>query len=173
LRLHEIKREGRSTLRRKILLVVPEKCTGCRICELVCSLTHEGVCNPAESRIGVVNWYREGISLPMVCQHCEKPPCTEVCPANALKRNSETGAILIDPGLCMGCKMCLVVCPFGGLSLEDGQEIPVKCDLCNGEARCASFCPTGAIQYVSATKTNMGKRRAAADRASELLRRSA
>ncbi|MFB0550975.1 MAG: 4Fe-4S dicluster domain-containing protein [Nitrososphaeria archaeon] len=159
-------------MQRKILVVDPEKCTGCRICEPVCSLAHGGACNPAEARIGVVNWYCEGISVPMVCQHCEKPPCTEVCPTNALKRNSETGAILIDPGLCMGCRMCLVVCPFGALSLKDGEEIPIKCDLCNGEAKCASFCPTGAIQYISATQTNMSKRRAAADRISELLRRA-
>jgi len=133
-------------------------------------LTHTGVCNPAEARIGVINWYREGISVPLVCQQCEKPPCTDVCPTNALKRDSETVAILIDPGLCMGCKMCLVVCPFGGLSLKDGEEIPIKCDLCNGEAKCAGFCPTGAIQYVRATQTNVRKRRAAADRVSKLLR---
>lgn len=159
-------------VQRRILLVDPEKCTGCRICEPVCSLTHGGDCNPAEARIGVISWHREGISVPMVCQHCEKPPCADACPTNALKRDRETGAILIDPSLCIGCRMCLVVCPFGALSLKEGERIPLKCDLCNGEANCASFCPTGAIQYVSASQTNVRKRRAAADRLTELLTRA-
>ena len=71
-------------MRGKVIVVDHEKCTGCRQCELVCSVFHSGASNPARSRIRVVKWENEGIYLPMTCQNCEKPFCVEVCPTGAL-----------------------------------------------------------------------------------------
>jgi anaerobic carbon-monoxide dehydrogenase iron sulfur subunit len=62
----------------KFLTVNAEKCTGCRLCEQVCSVVHEGVSNPAKSRIQIVKWEDEGRYIPMICQQCEDAPCQNV-----------------------------------------------------------------------------------------------
>jgi Fe-S-cluster-containing hydrogenase component 2 len=55
----------------KMLIVDHEKCTGCRLCELVCSVFHTGASNPSRSRIRVIKWENVGFYLPMTCQNCE------------------------------------------------------------------------------------------------------
>ncbi len=69
---------------KKILTVDPEKCTGCRNCELVCSVMHNGVSNPSLARIQIVKWENIGVYIPMSCQHCEDAPCMAVCPKDAI-----------------------------------------------------------------------------------------
>ena len=64
----------------KVLFIDFEKCTGCRTCEVACSLRNEGICNPVLSRISVIKWEDMGVDVPMVCQQCENPPCRAVCP---------------------------------------------------------------------------------------------
>jgi Fe-S-cluster-containing hydrogenase component 2 len=51
----------------KMLIIDHEKCTGCRLCELVCSVKHTRVSNPSKSRVSVMKWDMEGFYLPMVC----------------------------------------------------------------------------------------------------------
>jgi carbon-monoxide dehydrogenase iron sulfur subunit len=101
----------------KVLVIDHEKCTGCRICELVCSVFHTGASNPSRSRIKVVKWESVGIYLPLTCQSCEKPFCVEVCPAKACHRDLKSGTVLIDKDKCIGCKTCIIACPFGLLSI--------------------------------------------------------
>ena len=72
---------------KKILTVDPEKCTGCRNCELVCSVMHNGVSNPSLARIQVVKWEDIGVYIPMSCQQCEDAPCMTVCPKDAIYRD--------------------------------------------------------------------------------------
>jgi molybdopterin-containing oxidoreductase family iron-sulfur binding subunit len=50
--------------------------------------------------------------LPMVCQQCGEPPCMEVCPTGATTKD-EFGVVHVDPDLCMGCKYCIMACPYG------------------------------------------------------------
>ena len=88
----------------KILVVDLAKCSGCRTCENVCSLKHDGVCNPSLARIGVVKWEFEGIYLPVICQHCEEPQCAKACPVGIITRHPETGAMVRDRDRCLGCK---------------------------------------------------------------------
>ena len=73
----------------KVLMIDYEKCTGCRICEQVCSVKHEGVSNPARSRIKIVKWESEGRYVPVGCQQCESAPCMAICPVQALFRDEE------------------------------------------------------------------------------------
>ena len=63
----------------KVLQINLEKCTGCRLCELVCSVFHDGASNAARSRIKVVKWEQEGLYIPMSCQQCQDAPCMIVC----------------------------------------------------------------------------------------------
>ena len=54
-------------------------------------------------------------SLPLMCQHCEKPPCVDVCPTNAsIKR--EDGVVLVDKHACIGCRYCMIACPYNARS---------------------------------------------------------
>jgi len=154
----------------KILFIDPEKCTGCKVCELVCSLYHENEINPMKSRIHVMSWEEEGIDVPMVCQQCETPMCEVVCPAKATYRDPLTGAMLINEEVCIGCRMCIIACPFGGPSINPDTRKTVKCDLCEGEPKCVKFCVTKALQYMPVSKAVLLKKRAAAEKLGELVR---
>lgn len=154
----------------KILFVDPEKCTGCRLCEIACSIHHEKVCNPSRARIHVVKWENAGLFIPMICQQCDTPICETVCPMRAVKRDEKTGALLIDYDLCVGCKLCVMLCPLGGVLIGKNRKI-LKCDLCDGEPRCVKYCVPGALEYIDANAINLRKRRAAAGKFSELMKK--
>src|SRR5512143_3445970 len=85
----------------KVLLIDHEKCTGCRQCEMVCSVFHNGSSNPSRSRIKVVKWENVGFYLPTTCQNCEKPFCVEVCPTKACHKDLEHQRVLIDRDKCI------------------------------------------------------------------------
>lgn len=152
----------------KFLLIDPEKCTGCRTCEAVCSLAHEGRCNPVESRMSVVTYGEAGIYIPLACQHCQEPMCAAVCPTNALSRD-DLGRVVLNSDLCVGCKMCLVACPIGGIGLDARGQRVIRCDLCDGDPLCAEFCETKAIRYLEAAELGAARRREAAGKLSHLL----
>ncbi len=143
----------------KVLVINPENCTGCRICELACSLFHEGRCNSAESRITNIKYEELNIYIPMSCQNCESPVCMEVCPVDAIYRDESTKAILIDDTRCIGCKLCLMACPIGGIALHPITMKVIKCDLCGGEPKCVEFCPDNALEYLSSAEVAIRKRR--------------
>ena len=143
----------------KILVVDHEKCTGCRLCEMVCAVEHAGVNSPSRSRIHVIKWIQEGFELPMVCQQCEEAPCIAVCPKDALSRDSVLGHVAIDYDLCIGCKMCVIACPFGGMGIDAEARQVIKCDLCDGDPTCVRFCDPGALQFVPASSVNLMKKR--------------
>lgn len=132
---------------RKSILVDYTKCTGCRLCTLVCSLTKTRTCNPVRARIRIADWKEEGLIVPIVCQDCEEPVCMASCPVNAITRNQETGAVEIQRDLCNNCKTCTKVCPFGGPVFDPVAKETVMCDHCEGNPACVAVCPTGAITY--------------------------
>ncbi|MFX0042738.1 MAG: 4Fe-4S dicluster domain-containing protein [Candidatus Hodarchaeota archaeon] len=154
----------------KILFVDPEKCTGCRLCENVCSLYHEKVCNLSRARIHIVKWEDAGLYIPMVCQQCEIPICETVCPMHAVSRDEKTGAMLINHDLCVGCKMCVMFCPLGGVGIDKNRKI-LKCDLCGSDPLCVKFCIPGALQFIDANTINLRKRRTAAEKFSDLMKK--
>lgn len=142
----------------KILVVDPEKCTGCRLCESVCSLFHTGICNPSLSSIRIIKYEEEGIDMPTVCQQCEESICLLSCPVNAISKDEKTGALITNEERCIKCKTCLVVCPFGGATMDPDRKI-IRCDLCGGSPTCVYFCQTKAISYAEVEKINMQLKR--------------
>lgn len=147
----------------KTLMIDPSHCTGCRSCEMACSLYHEGVCSPALSRLRIIKYEALGQNYPSVCSQCGKPLCLSACPHEAIERDERTGALIVNEKLCTGCRSCLVVCPQMGV--HPTKMVAFKCDLCGGDPQCARFCPSGAILFTSADSFSMARRRAAADRA--------
>lgn len=133
---------------KKLLFFFPEKCTGCRVCESMCSLTHTGEINPARSRIRVFKSEKDGTDLPMTCLQCEDALCAKACPVGAIKLDPITGAQVTDTTLCFNCRMCVIACPFGGTLVDIDNRI-MRCDLCGGDPQCVKFCETKAIEFLT------------------------
>lgn len=115
------------------------KCTGCRLCELVCSLAHYGAVNPRKARIRVE---RRGASESLgVCTHCEDRPCIEACLKGAIKADGDE--LYVDYGRCDRCGECVPACPSGGIRISCGMIM--ICDLCHGDPQCVKYCVTGAL----------------------------
>lgn len=146
-----------------LITVDADKCTGCGICELVCSLHNEKECNPEKARARVIRSEEEGIiyTVPVICQQCEKPLCLELCPVTALYRDPETGAVVVSEEKCIGCRLCVYVCPFGAITVDPEKHFSVKCTLCDGEPQCVEFCPGEALQYVRSDKIAIREKREA------------
>lgn len=134
-------------VREKVLVVTPDRCTACRTCELACSFRHGEPNLPAIPRIRAFDRGGEPANVVLTCFQCDDAACVRVCPTAALSRNEETGAIVVDEPLCIGCGACTVACPFGQIELDARTEKAFKCDLCGGDPACAAFCPTKALEW--------------------------
>ena len=131
----------------RTLAVVPELCSGCRICELTCALTHFGVNNPKKSAIRVMVTYPHPVvRMPIVCSQCKTPVCANACPVGALYRTD--GVVKLDKDKCVSCMKCVDACPFGAIYAHEDVEHPIKCDLCGGEPACVAKCPKGALRFI-------------------------
>ena len=128
-----------------------ERCYGCRTCELACSFAHssQGVAGAAtmgKSRIRIHPVGPERY-VQITCLQCVKAACVKVCPTEALTRDPETSAVLVDSNRCVGCGLCETACPFGHMHFEKQIGLPIKCDLCGGQPACATFCPHRALEW--------------------------
>ena len=147
-----------------LLLVDPDKCSGCLQCEKVCSLKHEGECIPSRSRVKVIRSAMMGpsgffVSIPAVCQQCETPMCKEVCPVEAIYQDLQTGAYLVNEDKCVGCRLCTIACPLGVIEVHPDKNVAYKCDFCGDDPECAKICLDGAITYVPRDKAGYNRRR--------------
>ena len=133
----------------------PSQCTGCRICELVCSFTHYNIFNPSLSRIKVITDESKLIDFPVTCRHCSDPTCISVCPTQAISRKDE-GVNQIDKELCVGCGECASACPFGAIYIPMGEQVPISCDLCGGAPQCVTYCPRGVLICTSDEEDTYG-----------------
>jgi tetrathionate reductase subunit B len=102
------------------MLVDTDRCAeGCTECVTACDEEHglEGFDRPETD----AQWIRKlelrdkttgrVVSLPMLCQHCESPPCVDVCPTGASFRRAD-GIVLVDKHICIGCRYCMMACPY-------------------------------------------------------------
>lgn len=143
----------------KMILVDYTKCTGCRLCETVCSVANTSVCNPARARIKVIRWeWEEELQIPTLCLQCDEAACIGVCPVKALSRDSSLGVVKLNSSFCIGCKLCLQVCPFGAISYDFVKKELIKCQFCDGDPACVKFCETKALQFVDVSDANIRKK---------------
>jgi len=127
-----------------------DRCIWCRNCELVCSLHHEGECNPELARIHIFLDQFEVEVEGHVCRQCDDPQCLYVCPVGAIQVDEITGARIILEDRCVACGLCSEVCPYGreNIVFNPKRNVYVKCDLCSGMPQCVETCPSGALKYV-------------------------
>lgn len=144
-----------------ILTVDIEKCIGCNICEIACSIHHDKIVSPLRSRIEIIN-LGGGADVPIYCYQCDEASCAAVCPVESIKKDPR-GAMVIDEETCIHCKACAFACPFGSMAVSHEGRV-FKCDLCEFDPACVKVCPTFAITYESQEKVSYKKRSKAAEK---------
>ena len=122
-------------------------CSRCRMCELICTFTHQQVGNPYRSRIRVVS-LGKGVDIPVTCLNCEDAPCVAICPTGAMHRPQPDGMVVVNPDVCIGCSMCVNACPVGAVIIDPQEGIASKCDLCAGDPQCVKYCPAGVLKQI-------------------------
>ena len=129
----------------KILLqTLLDECGACHICEMVCSLHHDGECSPALSRIRVLRGEMKETLL--VCRQCEVLFCAAACPEGAIRRDPDSGVIRVDADRCNGCQRCREACPFQAIAFDAAKRRALICDQCGGMPQCAAWCPRDALR---------------------------
>lgn len=146
--------------RRYLLIADPVKCTGCKICQLVCSYSKEKVFNPAKARLRVDRIESPALDVIMACHQCTKPPCAEVCPVNAINRNGR-GVMTVNTDKCIGCGLCVENCPLGAINLHPDNNVPMFCDQCG---QCVKYCPVKTLRLVEINVLANEKREASIKR---------
>ena len=144
---------------RYALVIDCNRCTGCDSCVAACHYENNvdlGIYYMRVPAIGPIGTFPD-IQMywrPKPCQQCANPGCIEVCPTGASYRDDQTGVVLIDQKLCIGCKSCLYGCPFGVRTLNPATNTVQKCSLCFqrrnvGEwvPACVRTCCTGALHF--------------------------
>ena len=121
------------------MAVKDDLCSGCRVCEVLCGLTHFKEINPKKAALRIEALFPEpGKFRIHFCDQCGK--CAEACPQGAIRQKD--GVYLIDPETCINCGICIDACPKGVMFSSPTHATPIKCDLC-GE--CIEWCPREAI----------------------------
>ena len=142
------------------LLIDATRCIGCQACAEACK--EENHLPPAaEPTLTAYTWttVRPVPGAPdtfarRLCMHCASPTCVSVCPVGALYKRPE-GPVDYDASRCIGCRYCIMACPFDVPKYQWDRTVPVvgKCDLCADRVAagrptaCAEACPTGATQF--------------------------
>jgi carbon-monoxide dehydrogenase iron sulfur subunit len=116
-----------------------KNCSGCRRCELACSIHHEDWMWPEASRIRVFMPF-PGVEVPHFCAQCADYPCVDSCPEDALSVDEETSAVLVDREKCTSCGLCIKACPGQVPFLHPGDNKATICDLCGGDPECVKVC---------------------------------
>jgi formate dehydrogenase iron-sulfur subunit len=145
----------------KALLYDSTMCIGCKQCEQACA-SENGL--PYDDAVAAEDWQsdhkytvvltRNEKFMRRLCMNCSDPACASVCPVAALQKTA-AGPVVYHEERCMGCRYCMVACPFGVPKYEWGKVLPKvqKCVMCakrvsaGQPTACAEICPTGATKF--------------------------
>ncbi len=151
----------------KEILIDIEKCVGCKSCEIACrvehSLTKNIFTSIFEEKLPQKRVFVEkngDTVVPLQCRNCEDSPCITACMTGALYKD-ERGITICDEYKCIGCFMCIMVCPFGVINISRYERKIIKCDRCpeRDVPACVEACPTGALRYEPATDFSRNRRK--------------
>jgi carbon-monoxide dehydrogenase iron sulfur subunit len=145
------------------ITVDAQACNGCGECVEAClRQLGERPSNVQErlSRVKVLG--QDPLFWLAICRQCAQAPCADACITGALKMDMISERVELDEHACIGCGMCVMVCPFGAMWLDDMRGKSVKCDLCPTRAvlPCVSACRPGALGTISSLVLSSNRRRA-------------
>jgi tetrathionate reductase subunit B len=143
--------------RRRGMIVDQRKCIGCHSCTIACK---------SENNVPLGYWrsWVKGIQrgafpdvgnffLRRLCNHCDVPPCVQVCPVQATVRREEDGIVVMYYGKCIGCGMCIGACPYDARFFNPIGNTADKCDFCVSRTdkgllpACVEACVSGALTF--------------------------
>ncbi len=127
---------------KRLAVVDVDLCVGCQCCMMACNRRF-GDAGTAKSAIDITSagGVERGFVV-LVCRACLDPPCTKVCPTDALTKRSG-GGVILDQSKCIGCKCCVGACTIGVVFWDDSNEKPVICVHCG---YCVDYCPHGVMR---------------------------
>ena len=141
------------------LLVNSSICSGCRICEMVCSYHHEGKFSSNLSRVTVIKIDKIGMDYPLLCRQCPECQPEIICSTGSFSRG-ENGIVNVQEKECIECNECIQACPFNAISFNSVENVAEKCNLCSHRIDsglkpfCVECCPTKAITFGNTENPN-------------------
>lgn len=146
----------------KMIIVDVSRCLSCHSCEMACAVEHsasrklEEALREEDAPVSRVHVGAVGTSgLPLQCRQCEDAPCVAVCPTGGLHREDENSPVCTNDDVCIGCRLCVIACPFGVITMDKSGKRAIKCDQCiervqeGGVPACVAACPTHALQFIT------------------------
>jgi protein NrfC len=136
-------------------MVIRERlCVDCELCKDACVETNHVPSygfrtTILEKRRDIVGGEEETIFMPVLCNHCNRPPCVRVCPTTATWKDKKTGIVVMKKSRCIGCKTCMTACPYNARYFDEEIRAVDKCNFCwdtrlskgDTQTACSEACP--------------------------------
>ena len=131
----------RCVWRMKVIATRAERCSGCKACQALCSLTNFRENNLKKAALKIIGHFPEpGVYEINICNQCGV--CASVCPVQAISSNGDAWSI--DSSICIGCGLCVQSCPTHSMVQHASTPTPIKCVSCGA---CVQYCPRRALQW--------------------------
>jgi Fe-S-cluster-containing dehydrogenase component/formate-dependent nitrite reductase membrane component NrfD len=128
-----------------------KKCIGCHACTIACKAEHDIPIGVNRCWVKTVEKGRfpdtQRFFFPVLCNQCEEAPCLKICPTGALYERRD-GIVDLNGAACIGCRACMVACPYDQLFIDPNTRTAEKCNFCANRVEnqlqpaCVSVCPT-------------------------------
>ncbi len=149
------------------MVIVQNRCIDCERCMEACVKTNHVPSYGYRTKVlqqerSVGPHETERLFMPVLCNHCNRPPCVRVCPTSATYKDKKNGIVMMDYKRCIGCKTCMAACPYNARYFKEENRAVDKCNFCfdtrlsKGEEKtaCAAACPAGVRIFGDLTDYN-------------------
>lgn len=154
-----------------------QRCISCKACEVHCKAKNRVPAGAKFGQLVSVGPVKKKdkpryLTLFMPCFHCESPWCVSACPTGAMTKREQDGIVFVDQKLCVGCKACIMACPWKIPQWDEVNGRAIKCDYCRDRVdeglkpACVTGCTTHALSFI---KPNEASSQTRLDYATQVL----